>query len=526
MPTVRQIKRSDDSALVDIIQDYIRGHSIDEVALRLKEQCDKFDIACKSRYQAIKRTDADYNLWLDTILDELSIGGAQLHLMTVATARNRGYYHCYVWNDHELVYLQSQDTQITVPLREKSILTKAITVLSQTKTTKTLHLFAEQIDELITSNSTNKHIPNTTDRNFIERCKSSKNLYGALKKLKLKHPRLSTLLNIIDEAKPTQTWWMYLLLAAGLTALTGFVYYLIENFAQVRTWIDRILPIVSNWFQNTINLLKKTPIIGIVSNAVVLLNAWYQAIMDDSITDTNQLITLTFKTAEHSLPIAGYVLCYLAAGTMTIPAVSMFIASAVFDVVESLYMLIYHQVGQYFNPLPPASEYHSATAKACADNTRQRNLYLSLVTIAANLITTAAVVIWCIFPPSLIIALPCVLVSILIGFTKNSLVSHLKDSYAHSLQSDLKDIGDQYRLSTHTKKDIETLELRQEILELKQRNLVLTTERDTIQVIREADQQKWMRFFPNNPASSAANSPLNQELGDDNEDNFSYNNGI
>ena len=457
MTTAIQIKPSDDSALVDIILDYIRGHSIDEVTLRLKEQCNKFDIACKSRYQAIKLTDPNYNVWLETILDELSIGGAQLHLMNVGTARDRGYYHCYVWNGTDLVYLQSKDEHTNVELNDRSILDRAITALTQMGLTQTLHLFAEQIHELITCNSADRHIPDPTGREFIQRCKSSENLYDALKKLELKHPRLSTLIDIIDQAQPTQTWWMYLLLAAGLTAVTGFVYYLIENFAHVRRWSEKILPIVSHWFHNTINLLKKTPIVGIVSNGVLLLNAWYQAIIDGSITDTNQLIRLTFKTIEHSLPIVGYVLCYLAAGTMTIPAVSMFIASAVFDVIESLYMLIHHQVEQYFNPLPPATEYHSAAARACTDNVRQRNLYISLVTIAANLITSAAVVIWCIFPPSLIIALPCVLVSILIGFTKNSLVSHLKDSYAHSLQSDLKDIGDQYHLSTHTKKDIETL---------------------------------------------------------------------
>jgi len=523
MPTIRQIKPSDDLALVNIVLDYIRGHSIDEVTLRLNEQCKTFDIACTNRYQAIKHTDENYNHWLNAILDELSIGAAQLHLMDVETAKAHGKYHSYVWNGSELIYLQSKEAQITIALNDESILTNAITQFTNTTDPKTLHLFANQIQNLITHNSESRHTPQTTDLAFIERCRSSYNLYDALNKLKVKHPRLSTLLDIIGQAKPAQTWWLYLLLATGLTATTGFAYYLIENFALVKTWYEKILPIVSSWFNNAVNLLKKTPIVGIVYNGLVLLNAWYQAIMNGSITDGNKLVKLSFKTLEHTLPIIGYILCYLAAGTMTIPAVAMFITGAVIDVVESLYLLIYHQVEQYIHPLPPATEYHSAAATACADNVRERNLYISLVTIAANLLTTASIVIWCIFPASLVIALPCLLVSTLVGLTKNSLISHIKNNYAHSLQSDIKDIGVQYHLSNFTKKDIEMFELRQRVQALERRNLELTIEMATIQALRTADRTEWMVFFQNNQPNIAANGALEPGSEDDKDQIISYN---
>ena len=84
MPLQRQIKEADNLVLVKIILDYLRGHSTEEITLRLKEQCIKFDIACKTRYQTVEKsthTPAVYDDYVDQILDALSIGGAPLHLI-------------------------------------------------------------------------------------------------------------------------------------------------------------------------------------------------------------------------------------------------------------------------------------------------------------------------------------------------------------------------------------------------------------------------------------------------------------
>ena len=529
MAITRSIEKKDNLELVNIVLDYIRGHSIEEVSLRLKEQCTKFNIACKDRYQTINKDDDDDNKYkhgLDKILDELSVGGSQLHLTSLEYAKKEGMINCYVWDENTLVYLQPGQPDASITLKDRAYFVKTIDALALKKRLSdkilTLHLFYKQIDDLITKNSDTPHIPHTTDKDQIHHYKSCHNLYDVLKTLEITHPRLSVLIDKIDETTPARNWWVYLLVAAGLTATTGIVFYLKENFSLVTAWYERTLPIVVRWLNNTVYLLSKTPLIGILFLGIPLIKSWYQGIVDGSIRDSNKLVKLLFKTAVNTLPIIGYVLCYLAAGAMTVPAVALFITGAVIDVIETLYTVIHDEIKRYLNPLAPATEYHSASTKICSDNAHERNLYIFLVKFSATLLATASVVVWCVFPPSLVIALTCLIFSCLVDLAKHSLITNLTNNYANALQSDLKDICDRYSSQHHTEADVENMLLKQQNMQLEQQNQQLTSEINVIRGIRAEDHTKWMSFFHNHSSNHAAVAGLGNGL-DDNNSGIVYN---
>ena len=529
MSNKRQANTADDLALVNIVLDYTRGHSLEEITLRLKEQCLKFNMACKARYQAIKHGDKRnlFDEGVNKILDELAVGGSQLHIMTVNQARIEEKFNCYVWDEStsSLTYLQYKKDDVSIALRDNAPLVRFIDIL---KKPRSLHLNARQIEQLITSNHSLNHLPqHTAQPSEINDYKSCQNLYDVLKTLEKKHPHLTVLIEKINDARPPRNWWLYLLFATGMTAITGFMIYLKENFDVVRAWYERTLPIVSRLLNNTVYLLSKTPLIGVISHGLPLIWSWYQAIKDGSITEAKKIIQLSFQTIEHTLPIVGYLLCYLAAGVMTGPAVALFITGATIEILASLYDLIYHQVEPWFNPLAPATEYHSAKAMTYANNARERNLYTSLIKIVSNLLTTASIVVWCLFPPSLTVALICMLFSTLVNMTKASLVSRIQTNSANALQADLKDISDQYNVSHHTEESIEILELRQKIDVVNNENCQLKAQIKTYKDIVSSGLtiKNRMGFF-GTPATN--DSAANDSLGLDNDNNSetSYNSNI
>lgn len=445
MPSVPRpnpnIKKENLLALA-IILDYLRGHSIPDIKIRLKNQSIKLDMDCKDRYQNIKpknNADARLNELNKLILDELSIDGCSLHLMPINKANESNHTNCYIWTGTELFYISANNTNTSLQLTTtEAQFAEMVAGLKSKSTQSTIHLSATKIGELITRGTQDSHAPPTTNqRSDYE---NSENLYVALKSLQVNHPHLTLLLELIDETRVERPGWLYLMYAAGLTALTGILIYMKEHSELVEAWFEKIIPIVARWLGNTVYLLRSTPLLGIISNGFQLINFWYHTLVYGTYNDQNKITRLFFKTLEYGLPIIGYVLCYLAGGVMTLPALSMLITGSVIDIIETLYTRNNHVYERQKNPSPNATDYYSATQKARADNFHERNLFIFLVTLTAHILTTVSVIVWCVFPPSLMIAVPCMVFTYLVSQTKDSCLAYFKNRFDNQLQTELENI--------------------------------------------------------------------------------------
>lgn len=437
MPNYKQT----DESLVQIVLDYLRGEELDVIKGQLKSQ--SINTSCTARYQEMTKHRLD--AFSDSILNALSIGGCELHLLSLATAQQHGYTFCYVWHNNQLIYLHGQDKHEEIQLRESKIFSDAIKALKKDPKSPTIHLFAPQIAELITNNSRDPHTPPTTDVEQIEEYKKSPHLYALLKKLAVKHRHLTDLIDLIDEIKPAHNWGLYFIFAAGVTAGTSMLFHLKENIAIVKAWFDAIWPTLSRWLGSTVELLRKTPLVGIVLNIIPLVNAWLQTFYDEAGIDQHKLIKLGLKSMSHFLPIIGFVLCYLAGAAMTIPALTLFITGAIIDVFDSLHTVAKDEYDRRNNPLPSGTEYYSHAAKVRSNKLYERGLLSFLVNFIASLLTTVSVIIWCVFPPSLMIALPTVIFGWCLGMAKHSLLSHIKKEYTDILQRELQSICEKFK---------------------------------------------------------------------------------
>ncbi|HBI22082.1 MAG TPA: hypothetical protein DDY37_05800 [Legionella sp.] len=381
------------------------------------------------------------------LLDALSIGGCQIHLMPTTRAERLGYFNCYVWTGNRLVYIDKNKVMSdTIPLKNVELLTTSLDAL-KTDQQSSLHLTAEQINLFITLNTECEHIPPTTDLKLIKTYYESPNLYVALTRIKRKHRHLEQLVELITDVKPERNWARYLTYGAVIAAVASVLYYLKDKIDLLQSWFERTMPLVSQWLGQTVHIMRNTPLFGVVSNGIPLVYAWYRMLFTDSpSTDWDPSIKLFFKTIEHAFPIIGYVLCYMAAGSMTIPAVTMFVAGAGIEIIHSIYTVIRDEQERWDHPTAPGTEYFSKAAAARADNLYERGLQISLTKLLANILTTALVVIWCVYPPSMVIALSCAVGAWVMGLIKSAALTHIKTTYANALQENIKTICTHYQL--------------------------------------------------------------------------------
>lgn len=262
-------------------------------------------------------------------------------------------------------------------------------------------------------------------------------LYAALKMLSVQHPHLRFLLDLIDETKPVRNWLIYFQVAAGFIAGLSLFIYLKENVALIRAWYERVLPIAVHWLNNTRHLLLTMPVFGVLCDGIFLAHAWYQAIADGFNFNLKKFITLMFKTAEHGLPFLGYALCFLTAGVMTLPSLALIITGSVMHVVETLYTLIQDEIARINTPLAQGADYLSQKANICADNIHARGRFVFMVNFIATALLATAIIIWCVFPPSLFVAAACFVFSRIVDAIRHTILSRTEKENAEALQSEV-----------------------------------------------------------------------------------------
>lgn len=267
------------------------------------------------------------------------------------------------------------------------------------------------------------------------------NLYVLLKKLQSKHRHLAHLIHLIDETKPPRNlakpFFFTAVILAGISVLLWFKAEYVERLSL---FAKKAMFELLYGLQRALRLVRNTPLLGLLVNGSALIWAWYRAFSDGLGLDHDKASVLFLKTVENVFPIVGYLLCFFAGGVMTVPALSLFVVGSATDAIEGLYSFAKHELEQWFDPIPDGDTYYLKTARKRVEMLRERDLSVLAINLAATVLITASVVMWCLFPPSWIITVACVVCGWLVGMSKGFAVAHLNQKYANQLQRNLKEI--------------------------------------------------------------------------------------
>ena len=267
------------------------------------------------------------------------------------------------------------------------------------------------------------------------------NLYVLLKKLQSKHRHLAHLVQLIDETKPPASWakpfFFTAVIIAGISVLLWFKREYVERLSL---FAKKAMVHLLYGLQRALRLVRNTPLLGLLVNGSALIWAWYRAFSDGLGLNHDKVSVLFLKTVENVFPIVGYLLCFFAGGVMTVPALSLFVVGSATDAVEGLYSFVKHEMEQWLEPIPAGDTYYLKTARERVATLRKRDLSVLAINLSATVLITASVVIWCLFPPSWIITVACVVCGWLVGMSKGFATAHLNQKYANQLQGNLKEI--------------------------------------------------------------------------------------
>ena len=129
---------------------------------------------------------------------------------------------------------------------------------------------------------------------------------------------------------------------------------------------------------------------------------------------------------------------------MTPAAFALFFAGSAIDAVEGSYSFIKHEIELWLNPLPETDNYFHLTARMRIEILRSRDKVVLLTNVLATVLIMASVVIWCMFPPSWVITVSCVVCGWLVGMSKGFSIDYINDRYANKLQLNLHQIKQEH----------------------------------------------------------------------------------
>jgi hypothetical protein len=233
---------------------------------------------------------------------------------------------------------------------------------------------------------------------------------------------LEYLLQRINQTQ-LQYFWRYITIVSGLT-LVAVVSTVAYHVPQVMQFFAQL----AGLFWVSI-ILKNSPFIGVIYNFLGLLWTLYDTFCYGFANLTQKLYTALFAILTKGSMIAAHLVTVFAASVVTPVAGILFVFSALIDVIET----VAHYLSIIKQPLMEHAD----------DRIRQEN-QKRLVTntlgikIAAAILTTVAVSVWCFCPLSFPLVLSMIGAMILIGIIKYLLVSHMEMTHANQLQRDLR----------------------------------------------------------------------------------------
>ncbi|WP_133129939.1 hypothetical protein [Legionella yabuuchiae] len=327
------------------------------------------------------------------------------------------------------------------------------------------------------------------------------------------------LLKLIDKAHPPRnTALLFSLVSLFSAGLVTLFHFKKDFFVTLLEWgLSGI-----HWLGRTFSILKNIPLLGMLYNSLDLLSSWIVMAFKKTQPARQRVYDLLFKTVQSALTITAYGLMFLAGGTLAFPIAILFILSAATDVLKSLFIL-YKNYRDLNNITKPEDD---ASWESIAEYERAKNLLQSTVRsvwlkLGIAMLITAAVIVWCLSPPSLILSVVCCAFICLLTLSSISFSNVIKHSYAQKLQESIANIkpSNDPELYPSTQRGFNNhavefnhhqaeLERREEILahreqELNQKALVLDAREHAITDTLAALSLQKHSFFSGTAANSA-----------------------
>ena len=331
------------------------------------------------------------------------------------------------------------------------------------------------IEDILNSLNIRKSLPPVIQGQY-EKLLESEDLYELLINLSHDgHRHLNYLIQLIDNTKPKTNWSFMLIISAISSAGLGTLFYLHEEYIEtIANWCARTTSSFIGWMGRTFSLIQNIPLLGITYTGLILIWNLYTTFAHGTSTTTEKLNNIVFRVAAASLIITAYILSYVAAGAITIPAAIFFVLSASVDVVQSIFNWFRSQTQLQALSKPEVNTDPNVIAEyERAKNFHQLDQNTVWVKVSAAALTTVAMAIWNFFPPSLLITIFCVAFVALLTLAKGSIQTSFDEANACDLQRNLLHITNGYKPEPspsiqNIKSRLVELEIREEALRTKE----------------------------------------------------------
>lgn len=269
----------------------------------------------------------------------------------------------------------------------------------------------------------------TQKRYYTERGINS--LYALITKQKEKD--LNYLIEVIDDAAPPIPWFDYIyrptLAAIGLLS---FSYLQPQYFWIAIDWVTDMIPVIYHWLYHSIVQLHNLPVIGMGMQIILLLyyvNSTFEHGLDPS---EERVRILLFRFISLALNFLAHLISYWAAGTLSWLPASIFIASSLVSIVESIYSYWVQ------NPLTITTD-NIATVHTKAWEIRyqyqvERNNNFFLIRLIYAISISSLVLAWTVLTPSVILTMAYMLSMWLAFLIKDYCVTLIKHRSANAEQ--------------------------------------------------------------------------------------------
>ena len=275
--------------------------------------------------------------------------------------------------------------------------------------------------------------------------KKAPNLYALLKKLEPDYRHLTYLIQSIDETNPPRRWAKSFFVAAiGVAGLTVLFWFKKNYVTRLAVIGEKVLAHFLYGLDKALMLVRNTPLLGLLYNGIALIWAWHQAFKDGFELEHDKLSVLFLRNVEHVFAIVGFLLCFFAGGVMTPAAFALFFVGSAIDAVEGAYSFIKHEIELWLDPPLDSEDYYGLTARMRVETLRSRDKVVLLTNILATALIMASVVIWCLFPPSWVITISCIVCGWLVGMSKGFSIDYINDRYANKMQRNLDQIKEEH----------------------------------------------------------------------------------
>lgn len=289
------------------------------------------------------------------------------------------------------------------------------------------------------------------------------------------HHQVGYLIDLIESTKPRHNWPLLFTVATTISASISALFLTKQDYLDAfAAWIERAFPTAMNWIGRTFSILRNIPLLGIIAHSISLLWNWYNTFAYGTGNTPSKWTDLAFKTVTAAFNIASYALLFASAGVMSLPAASLAVLGSGIDVIKSMFTFFNSKHTMAHLKVPNKDDNWETRAEYERIQNQHHYAKRSFgIKLTAALLVTAAMAVWCFFPPSFVLTICCMSLIAFVSLAKWSSITTIHEENAKKLQRSLKSIDTALRpeLSLSQQNLLTRLQDRQESLDAREKEL-------------------------------------------------------